>query len=49
MISGRLWRAKATSGPAFGPPVQVLIVDAAVAVADQRGEAVLERLVGDGR
>ncbi len=47
MISGRLWRAKATVGPAFGPPVHVLIVDAAVAVADQRREPVLERLVAE--
>ena len=25
MISGRLWRANATVGPGFAPPVQVLI------------------------
>ena len=44
-IGGRLWRAKTTPGPAFGPPLHVWIVDPAVAVADQGRETILERLV----
>ena len=45
MISGRLWRANATFGPADRAAVPRLHVDAAVAVGDEGREARLERLV----
>ncbi len=46
MISGRLCRANAIPGPAPGHAVPRPDVDATVAIADQRRQAVLERLVG---
>jgi hypothetical protein len=43
-MSGRLWRAKAMSGPATAPPSQALHIDVPVPRGDEGREAALQRL-----
>ena len=51
-ISGRLCRANAIPRPATAPPVQLLHVDAAIAIGNESRKAVFQRLIHhsvDGR